>query len=40
MIWEINFAKAWFLVDSRQTLDHLEEASMSTMKYRNGPVRG
>jgi len=40
MICEINFAKAWFLVDSRQTLDHLEEASMSTMKYRNGPERG
>jgi hypothetical protein len=40
MICEINFAKAWFLVDNRQTLEHFEEASMSTMKYLNGPERG
>lgn len=40
MICEINFAKSWFRFDSRHTCDHFEEASMSTMKYLNGPDRG
>ena len=40
MIWAINFAKAWFLVDKRYTWDHLVEASIKTMKYLNGPDRG
>src|SRR5512141_755553 len=40
MIWAISFGKAWFLVDNRSTWLHLVEASISTMKYLNGPDRG
>jgi hypothetical protein len=36
----MNLAKAWFLVDNKHTWDHLVDASISTMKYLNGPVDG
>jgi hypothetical protein len=40
IIWAMNFAKAWFRVDSRHTWLHLVEASIRTMKYLKGPDRG
>jgi hypothetical protein len=36
----ISFEKAWFLVDNRSTWLHLVDASISTIKYLNGPDRG
>jgi hypothetical protein len=40
MTYAINLAKAWFRVDNRHTCDHLVDASINTMKYRNGPLIG
>ena len=37
MIWASILANATFLVESRQTCDHLIDASINTIKYLNGP---
>jgi hypothetical protein len=34
----IILAKAWFRVNNRHTCDHLEDVSINTMKYLNGPL--
>jgi hypothetical protein len=40
MTCAIILAKAWFRVERRHTCDHLVDASISTMKYLNGPLIG
>ena len=40
IIWEISRAKAWFLVESKQTVLHRVDASINTIKYRNDPDMG
>lgn len=39
-MFDNNLGKTRFLVDSRDTCDHLDEASMITIKYRKGPDGG
>ena len=40
MIWASILANVAFLVESRQTCDHLIDASINTIKYLNGPQGG
>ena len=40
MVWAKNHAEAWFSVDNKHTLDHLVDASVSTMKYQYGSTTG
>ena len=40
IIWVSILANAVFLVESRQTCDHLVDASINSIKYLNGPQGG
>jgi hypothetical protein len=40
IIWETSRAKVWFLVDNKQIVLHLVNASINTIKYQNGPDIG